>query len=237
MRKGHMSWIINIAGTCCQPTLPTKSSITCCNQLQILISLSPLATGAPGTAVNKVSTETTLLLKNSLKPHSVKTFANTKTEPTVFWKDGKVSDDAKNLLLTPAVTHRVTKHVSSKDAILDINLTHHGACSGARGWAPDHRVRPRFTSWFHLKEAIGHVGWGHAVLSWVWLFATPWTVAHQALSTGFSRHEYWSGLPCPPPGHLPDPGIKPTSPCIGRQILHHWATWEASGVRHFRPTA
>ena len=44
------------------------------------------------------------------------------------------------------------------------------------------------------------------------LFATPWTVALQApLSTGFSRQEYWSGLPCSPPGDLPDPGIEPTS--------------------------
>ena len=40
----------------------------------------------------------------------------------------------------------------------------------------------------------------------VWLFVTPWTLAHQApLSMGFSRQEYWSGLPCPPPGDLPDP--------------------------------
>ena len=43
--------------------------------------------------------------------------------------------------------------------------------------------------------------------------ATSWTVAHQApLSMGFSRQEYWSRLPCPPPGDLPDPGIKSTSP-------------------------
>ena len=42
------------------------------------------------------------------------------------------------------------------------------------------------------------------------LFATVWTAAHQApLSTGFSRQEYWSGLPCPPLGDLPDSGIKP----------------------------
>ena len=41
---------------------------------------------------------------------------------------------------------------------------------------------------------------------------TPWTVAHQApLSMGFSRQEYWSALPRPPPGDLPDPGIEPTS--------------------------
>ena len=43
------------------------------------------------------------------------------------------------------------------------------------------------------------------------LFATPWTIARQApLSMGFSRQEYWSGLSCPSPGHLPDPGIAPT---------------------------
>ena len=44
-------------------------------------------------------------------------------------------------------------------------------------------------------------------------FVTPWTVAHQApLSMGFSRQEYWSGLPFPSPGDLPDPGIEPESP-------------------------
>ena len=42
--------------------------------------------------------------------------------------------------------------------------------------------------------------------------ATPWIVTRQApLSTGFSRREYWSGLPCPPPGDLPDPGTEPMS--------------------------
>ena len=50
------------------------------------------------------------------------------------------------------------------------------------------------------------------MLSHVRLFATPRTVAHQApLSRGFSRQEYWSGLPFPPPGDLPDPGVEPTS--------------------------
>ena len=49
-------------------------------------------------------------------------------------------------------------------------------------------------------------------LSHVQLFGTPWTAAHQAsLSMEFSRQEYWSGLPCPPPGDLPDPGVEPTS--------------------------
>ena len=49
--------------------------------------------------------------------------------------------------------------------------------------------------------------------SHVRLSTTPWTVARQApLSMGFSRQEYWSGLPCPPPGDLLDSGIKPMSP-------------------------
>ena len=44
---------------------------------------------------------------------------------------------------------------------------------------------------------------------------TPWTVAHQApLSMEFSRQEYWSGLPFPSPGYLPDPGVKPRSPAF-----------------------
>ena len=42
--------------------------------------------------------------------------------------------------------------------------------------------------------------------------ATPWTVAQASLSMGFSRQEYWSGLPFPPPGDLPDPGTEPKSP-------------------------
>ena len=55
------------------------------------------------------------------------------------------------------------------------------------------------------------------------LFATPWTVAHQAPpSVGFSRQEYWSRLPCHPLGDLPDPGIEPSYvSCIGRWVLNH----------------
>ena len=57
-------------------------------------------------------------------------------------------------------------------------------------------------------------------LSRVRLFATPWTVAHQApLSMGFSRQEYWSGLPFPSPGDLPDPGIEPRSPALQADAL------------------
>ena len=57
-------------------------------------------------------------------------------------------------------------------------------------------------------------------LSCVRLFATPWTVAYQASpSMGFSRQEYWSGLPFPSPGDLPDPGIEPGSPALGTDAL------------------
>ena len=57
-------------------------------------------------------------------------------------------------------------------------------------------------------------------LSHVQLFVNPWTVAHQApLSIGFSRQEYWSGLPCPSPGDLPNPGIKPRSPALQADAL------------------
>ena len=52
-------------------------------------------------------------------------------------------------------------------------------------------------------------------LSRVRLFATPWTAASQAPpSMGFSRQEYWSGLPLPSPGDLPDPGIEPGFPAL-----------------------
>ena len=58
-------------------------------------------------------------------------------------------------------------------------------------------------------------------LSRVQLFATPWTVAYQAPpSMGFSRQEYWSGLPFPSPEDLTDPGIEPRSPHC-RQTLYH----------------
>ena len=60
--------------------------------------------------------------------------------------------------------------------------------------------------------SLGKVACVLICLGHVALFATPWTAAHQApLSKGFPRQGYWSGLPFPMPGDLPDPGIKPTS--------------------------
>ena len=75
---------------------------------------------------------------------------------------------------------------------------------------------------------VGYSLWGQKELdttevkslTCVRLFATPWTVAHQAPpSMGFSRQEYWSGLPFPSPGDLPDPGIKPGSPALQADVL------------------
>ena len=75
------------------------------------------------------------------------------------------------------------------------------------------------SDWTELKLPM-------SVFSHIWLFATLWTVTCQApLSMEFLRQEYWNGLLCPPPGNLPDQGIKPTfllSPTLaGRLLLHH----------------
>ena len=70
----------------------------------------------------------------------------------------------------------------------------------------------------------------------VGFFATQWTIAHQApLSMGFSRQEYCSGLPCPPPGDLPDPAMEPTSPmspALAGRFFTTSATWEKPQYQH-----
>ena len=94
-------------------------------------------------------------------------------------------------------------------------------------WSPS---KASFPNTIILGTRFQHMhldaGVSHSVVSW--LFAAPWTVAHQApLSMEFSRQEYWSKLPCPLPGDLPNPG---TEHC--RQILYHlsqqgspWVGW------------
>ena len=72
--------------------------------------------------------------------------------------------------------------------------------------------------------------------SHVLLFVTLWTVACQApLPMAFSRQEYWSGLPCPPPGDLRHPGIKPYVSCICRQVLYHWASLVGQRLKRLPP--
>ena len=69
---------------------------------------------------------------------------------------------------------------------------------------------------YHITSARMHV----CMLSRFGLFATPWTVTYQApLSMGFSRQEYWSGLPFPSPRDLPDPGIESESPALQADAL------------------
>ena len=67
------------------------------------------------------------------------------------------------------------------------------------------------------------------MLSCVWLFVTPWTVAHQSsLSMGSSWKDYWSGLPFPPLGDFHNPGMKPVS-AVSPELAGRfftWATWE-----------
>ena len=67
-------------------------------------------------------------------------------------------------------------------------------------------------------------------LSHVSLFVTPWTITYQAsLSMGFPRQEYWSELPFPSPGDLPDPGIECIF-CTAGGFFTTRATWEARNV-------
>ena len=73
-----------------------------------------------------------------------------------------------------------------------------------------------------------------SLFSCVLLFVTPWTVAHQApLSMGFSRQEYWSGLPCLPTGDLPNPGFEPASlmsTALAGGFFTTSTTWEVGYV-------
>ena len=86
---------------------------------------------------------------------------------------------------------------------------------------------------FILKN-ISYI-WVHVYVlsrfSRVHLFVTLWTVAFQApLSMGFSKQEHWSGLPCPPPGDLPNPGMEPPSlmsPALADRFFTTTVTWEA----------
>ena len=80
---------------------------------------------------------------------------------------------------------------------------------------PSHPLSSLSPPALNLSQHQGLFKWvrfSHKVLSCIQLLATPWTLAHQSpLSMGFSKQEYWSGFPCPPPGDLLNPGIKPKS--------------------------
>ena len=89
---------------------------------------------------------------------------------------------------------------------------------------------PRGVIWLCVKHAVTEQSYTD-VLSRVQLFVTPWSLARQApLSMGFSRQEYWSGLPCPPQRDLPNPEIEPTSvtsPALADAFSTTRTTWGA----------
>ena len=91
-------------------------------------------------------------------------------------------------------------------------------------WTEQHRQKGEVSTWpvwgtsvcirsCEHMACLGNFSVYTQLLSSVQLLSMLWTVALQApLSMGFSRHEYWKGLPCPSPGDLPDPVIEPVSP-------------------------
>ena len=90
----------------------------------------------------------------------------------------------------------------------------------------------------HREQGLNSRVYTLIELSCVRLSAALWTVAHQTpLSMGFPRQEYWSGLPFPPPGDLPNPGIEPASPgspALADRIFYHLATWEGHTlIKHY----
>ena len=93
---------------------------------------------------------------------------------------------------------------------------------------------PPHARWYTFLSNSVRVSVHASCLSCVQLFVTPWSVARQApLSLGFFRQEYWSGLLCPPPGNIPDPGILPTSltsPALAGGFFTASATWQPNSV-------
>ena len=112
---------------------------------------------------------------------------------------------------------------------------HHQSQACGEPTAPSSVHCPSSTSSLHglLCECICVCVLSH--FSRVWLFATLWTITHQApLSMGFSKHEYWSGLLCSPPGVLPDLGIEPASlmsPALAVVFFTTSTTWEVLSVQ------
>ena len=98
-------------------------------------------------------------------------------------------------------------------------------CLGSWGTLVDKRKKIFFA-------LVKLTSWGSQLSRFnrVQLFVTPWAIACQVpLSMGFSRQEYWSGLPCPPLGDLPNPGIKPGFPmstALAGEFVTTSATWE-----------
>ena len=101
-------------------------------------------------------------------------------------------------------------------------MVHGLICSEACGIFPAQQSDPHLLPWqVDSLQSSHQVKWNEVKsLSHVRLFVTPWIVAHQAPpSMEFSRQEYWSGLPFPSPGDLPDPGVEPGSSALQADAL------------------
>ena len=101
-----------------------------------------------------------------------------------------------------------------------------GSLSFLQGIFPTQGLNPGLLHCRWILYQLSHKGsprileWVLSHVSCVQLSVTPWTMALQApLSMGFSRRKYWSGLPHPPPGDLPNPGIEPRSPALQAHSL------------------
>ena len=115
-------------------------------------------------------------------------------------------------------------------------MLHHFVVQGLEHWQVSVFTKGRH-QWMTVLQRVRSI-WQHVQFATVpSSFATPWTVAHQApLSMGFSRQEYWSGLPCPPPGDLPNPGTEPRSLSSPEFAGTFFTTaWEAHlKIRHWQ---
>ena len=115
----------------------------------------------------------------------------------IKYSDLNYQDKCQMIINAWKESFKRTKKVT-EGGILEVNL--------------NYLLRNRKKSIFHCVRA--------KLLSHIWQFVIPWTVACQSpLFMGFSRQEYWSGLPCPPPQDLPNPGIKLRSPALKADSL------------------
>ena len=132
------------------------------------------------------------------------------------------SRDLPNPGIEPGIPHCswILYHLSHQGSprILErIACPFHRGTSLPRNWTSVSCIAGRFFTSWATREVCGC---SISEVSRVQLMATPWTVAHQAPpSMGFSRQEYWSGMPFPSPGDLPDSGIEPRSPSLQADAL------------------
>ena len=144
-----------------------------------------------------------------------------------IWEEMNEDQAGPEAVITASRWAQVTTNVQWRS----IHATH--TVAQTISWAGE--VSGRCSHWKRKEKCMYNSTYLHnsaQTVSCVWLFVTPWTVACQdLLSMEFSRQEYWNGLPCTPPGDLPNPGIKPRDQTqvshIAGRFLTIWVTREA----------